>query len=94
MPRLGIYELPAGFLLSVVIPIYNERRTIEEVIRRIRGTGLPVEMILVDDGSVDGTRDLLATWRDQPDMRIIFHDVNQGKGRRCARDSPRRRGTW
>jgi glycosyltransferase involved in cell wall biosynthesis len=78
--RLGIYELPAGFLLSVVVPIFNERRTIEEVIRRIRATGLPVEMILVDDGSVDGTRDLLATWREQPDMRIIFHDINQGKG--------------
>jgi glycosyltransferase involved in cell wall biosynthesis len=78
--RLGIYEVPAGFVLSVVIPIFNERKTIEEVVRRVRGTGLPVEMILVDDGSVDGTRDLLASWRDQPDMRIIFHDVNQGKG--------------
>jgi len=78
--RLGIYEMPAGFVLSVVIPIYNERRTIEEVVRRIRATGLPVEMILVDDGSIDGTRDLLAGWREQPDMRIIFHDVNQGKG--------------
>ena len=78
--QLGIFELPAGFVLSVVIPVFNELRTIEEVVRRIRGTGLPVEMVIVDDGSVDGTRDILNGWRDQPDMRIIFHEVNQGKG--------------
>jgi len=78
--RLGIYALPQGFVLSVVIPVFNELRTIEEVVRRVRGTGLPVEMVLVDDGSVDGTRDILNGWRDQPEMKIIFHDVNQGKG--------------
>jgi glycosyltransferase involved in cell wall biosynthesis len=78
--RMGIYELPPGFVLSVVIPIYNELHTIEEVVRRVRGTGLPVEMVLVDDGSSDGTRDILDRWRDQPDMKIIFHEKNQGKG--------------
>ncbi len=78
--RLGIFALPPGFLLSVVIPVYNELHTIEEVVRRVRGTGLPVEMVLVDDGSVDGTRDILSDWRDQPDMKIIFHPHNQGKG--------------
>ena len=78
--RLGIFELPPGFVLSVVIPVYNELRTIEEVVRRVRGTGLPIEMVLVDDGSVDGTRDILSEWRNQPDMKIIFHAHNQGKG--------------
>ncbi len=78
--QMGIYELPTGFVLSVVIPIYNELKTIETVVGRIRATGLPLEMILVDDGSKDGTRDILNGWRDQPDMKIIFHSVNQGKG--------------
>ncbi|HEY4311426.1 MAG TPA: glycosyltransferase family 2 protein [Pirellulales bacterium] len=78
--RLGIFEIPPNFVLSVVIPVYNELRTIEEVVRRIRLTGLPLEMILVDDGSVDGTRDILSRWREAPDMKIIFHDHNQGKG--------------
>ena len=55
---MGIYELPTGFVLSVVIPIYNELTTIEEVVCRVRGTGLPIEMVLVDDGSSDGTRDI------------------------------------
>ena len=92
--QLGIYELPTGFVLSVVIPIYNELTTIEEVVRRVRGTGLPIEMVLVDDGSSDGTRDILNRWRDQPDMKIIFHDKNQGKGAACAPDSLRPRATW
>ena len=78
--RMGIYELPADFVLSVIIPVYNELKTIVEVVRRIRGTGLPIEMVIVDDGSSDGTRDILAGWREQPDMKIIFHAANQGKG--------------
>ncbi len=78
--RMGIFELPPAFVLSVVIPIYNEIKTIEEVVCKVRGAGVPVEIVLVDDGSVDGTRDLLSSWRDQPDMKIIFHAVNQGKG--------------
>src|SRR5262245_4022217 len=61
--RLGIYELPEGFVLSVVIPIFNERHTIEEVVRRVRATGLPVQIVLVDDGSTDGTRDILSSWQ-------------------------------
>ena len=83
--RIGIYRIPAGFRLSVVIPVYNERRTIEMVVQRIRGTGIPCEIVIVDDGSRDGTRDLLAEWRDDgdpknADLKIIFHERNQGKG--------------
>jgi glycosyltransferase involved in cell wall biosynthesis len=78
--QLGIYKLPADFVLSVVIPVYNELSTIAEVVRRVRASGLPVEMVLVDDGSTDGTRNLLDKWRGQLDVKIIFHTVNQGKG--------------
>jgi glycosyltransferase involved in cell wall biosynthesis len=78
--QLGIYRLPEGFVLSVVIPVFNERHTIEEVVRRVRETRIPCQIILVDDGSTDGTRDLLDTWRDQPDLTIHFHQTNQGKG--------------
>jgi hypothetical protein len=78
--KLGIYELPEGFVLSVVIPIFNERETIEEVVSRVRATGLPIEMVLVDDGSIDGTRDILSAWKSDPTFKIIFHPHNQGKG--------------
>jgi glycosyltransferase involved in cell wall biosynthesis len=77
---LGIYRLPPSFRLSVVIPVYNEVRTVAEVVRRVRACGVPVEIILVDDGSTDGTRDLLDSWRREHDLKIIFHEANQGKG--------------
>ncbi len=78
--QLGIYQLAEGFLLSVVVPVYNEAQTIEQVIARVRATGLPIEIILVDDGSTDGTRDVLARMMHDPDCRVILHDGNQGKG--------------
>ncbi len=78
--QLGIYPLPDDLLLSVVIPVYNERDTIEEVLRRVRGTGIRTQIILVDDGSTDGTRALLKLWENEPDLTIILHDKNQGKG--------------
>ena len=72
--------------LSVVIPAYNERATVEELLRRVAAAPLPpgagLEMIVVDDGSQDGTRDLLAELerRADPPFRLILHEVNQGKG--------------
>lgn len=78
--RLGIYRFPPGFVLSVVIPVYNELRTIAEVVERVRGSGVPTELIIVDDGSTDGTRELLKSWQGAPDLKIIMHEVNQGKG--------------
>jgi glycosyltransferase involved in cell wall biosynthesis len=78
--KLGIYRVPEGFKLSVVIPVYNERNTVLEVLRRVRGCGLPLEIILVDDGSTDGTRAILDGLRGDSDLRIIFHERNQGKG--------------
>lgn len=78
--RLGIYQLPADFVLSVVIPVYNEIKTLEKVITSVRGCGVPTEIVIVDDGSTDGTRDLLDSWRGDNDLQIIFHERNQGKG--------------
>jgi glycosyltransferase involved in cell wall biosynthesis len=79
--RLGVYPIPEGLVLSVVIPVYNERHSLGELIRRVRAVPLPKQIILVDDCSTDGTRDLLRSWRDtETDLTICFHDVNQGKG--------------
>ena len=78
--QLGIFRLPEGFVLSVVIPVYNEEKTVAEVVRKVRECGVPTEIILVDDGSTDTTRSILDAWRGEPDLKIIFHERNQGKG--------------
>ncbi|MEY4567437.1 MAG: Undecaprenyl-phosphate 4-deoxy-4-formamido-L-arabinose transferase [Planctomycetota bacterium] len=78
--RLGIFQLPENFLLSVVIPVFNEVNTIESVIERVRSSGLPIEIVLVDDGSRDGTREKLKSLEQQSDIRIILHEKNRGKG--------------
>lgn len=68
--------------LSVIIPCYNEASTIEEILERVEAVGLAREIIVVDDGSTDGTRELLRQIeaRGNPLIRIIFHEHNQGKG--------------
>jgi len=73
--------LPPQPVLSVVIPVYNERNTIEALVDAVRNNGYPhLEIILVDDGSQDGTRELLLE-RVKPQVsRVIFHETNQGKG--------------
>ena len=78
--RLGLLDLPPDFRLSVVIPVYNEKKTLAELIGRVRAVSIPKEIILVDDGSSDGTRDLLAEMADQPDLRVFYHERNRGKG--------------
>lgn len=69
--------------LSVVIPCYNEITTIETIIQKIRQVDLgdiTRELVIVDDGSQDGTRTYLDTLRQDEDVKIIFHEKNQGKG--------------
>jgi glycosyltransferase involved in cell wall biosynthesis len=66
--------------LSVIIPVYNESKTILTVIGNVQATGLAQEILLVDDGSKDGTRDLLAPLDGQHGIRIILHEKNRGKG--------------
>ena len=65
--------------LSVVIPVYNERNTILEILRRVQAVPFEKEIIVVDDCSIDGTRELLATLSD-PGVQVISHDRNRGKG--------------
>jgi glycosyltransferase involved in cell wall biosynthesis len=65
--------------LSVVMPVFNEARTVMTIIDRVRRTNLPVELIVVDDGSTDGTRELLKREREKID-RLILLDENRGKG--------------
>jgi glycosyltransferase involved in cell wall biosynthesis len=66
--------------LSVVIPVYNEIHTIQEILSRVRATQMADEIILVDDGSTDGTRDFLQTVSREKMIRVILHEKNQGKG--------------
>jgi len=63
--------------VSVVIPAYNEVQTIAEVLRRIASAQRDVEIVIVDDGSTDGTRDVL---RSRADVTVVFHEANAGKG--------------
>ena len=77
---LGIVHLPAGFRLSVVVPVYNEVGTVKQVLDRLVATGLPMEIILVDDGSTDGTREELPGLESEYPVRVLYHDRNRGKG--------------
>lgn len=67
------------YLLSVIIPCYNEKDTIEEIVGRVRAVDVPTEIVIVDDGSTDGTRDILKGLESQVD-KIILHERNLGKG--------------
>ena len=66
--------------LTVVIPAYNEIATIEEILERVSAVDLVHEIIVVDDGSTDGTREKLVELENPPKIRTIFHEQNRGKG--------------
>jgi len=66
--------------VSVVIPVYNEHQTIREIVQRVLDTGLIYEVIIVDDGSTDGTREILKELENLPPIRVILHQANAGKG--------------
>ncbi|HVZ49049.1 MAG TPA: glycosyltransferase family 2 protein [Gemmatimonadaceae bacterium] len=72
---------PGELKLSVLIPVYNERATIETIIAQVRAVPVPKEIICVDDCSRDGTADVLRAMKaDGRIQQLIFHDVNRGKG--------------
>jgi glycosyltransferase involved in cell wall biosynthesis len=75
-------EEKSGYILSVVIPVYNEVKTLVQLIERVRAVDVPKEVILVDDGSTDGTRDLFKEKIEgcYPDVRVFYHEKNKGKG--------------
>ena len=70
-------------LLSAVIPVFNEHATVEELVRRVGAVeldGVAIEIVLVDDCSTDGTRELLKTLAENEHVRLVEHARNQGKG--------------
>src|SRR5512138_749739 len=75
-------------VLSVVVPVYNERSYLEELVRRVMAVEIPKEIILVDDRSTDGTREILEEIAAGKrilsgpgnEVRVFFHERNQGKG--------------
>ena len=70
---------PANCKISIVIPVYNERETILDIIEAVSATPFHKEMIVVDDGSTDGTCDILSSMQ-QDGLKVFMHDKNQGKG--------------
>ncbi|MFP3854330.1 MAG: glycosyltransferase family 2 protein [Anaerolineales bacterium] len=67
--------------LSIIMPVYNEANTIKEIIERVQAVELADEIIVVDDGSSDGTREILKRLAaDNPTVRLFLHDRNKGKG--------------
>lgn len=67
-------------LLSVLIPAYNEVKSIDTLLEKIQAVPLTKEIIIVDDGSTDGTRDRLTTYQSVANIRVVYHEHNQGKG--------------
>lgn len=76
--------MPENFKrLSILIPVFNEVQTVEEIIRRVRATdscSLEKEIILVDDASTDGTGDLLKKIQEAGGVKVVWHPYNRGKG--------------
>lgn len=66
--------------LSVIIPVYNEVESIQEIIKRVQETDRAWETVVVDDYSTDGTRDLLKHMDGKDNLRVVLHEENQGKG--------------
>ena len=66
--------------LSVIIPTYNEETTIDEIVTRVQAVELDKELILINDCSTDGTSDKLAKLAKADNIRVLHHEVNQGKG--------------
>ena len=86
--QLGFYAIPSDLLLSVVIPIYNEEKTLREIVGRVRAVPIKKEIVLVDDASQDNSRQIMQELaadlaNESDDLNSIvtaFHEKNRGKG--------------
>ena len=83
--NLGIYAIPEDSLLSVIIPIYNESETLRKLVQQVADVPVNKEIILVDDGSSDGSvsiaNDIVTIFSDTRNrIRVVEHESNQGKG--------------
>ena len=79
MSGSGAYHIIRPMNVTVVMPAYNEIDTIQAILQRVQQTGIPQEIVVVDDGSTDGTRELLQNLHDDQ-IRVILHEKNMGKG--------------
>ena len=71
---------PKDFCLSIIVPVYNEERTIQEMLERLVALDVPKQVIVVDDGSTDGTRNILAGWHHRREVELVLKPCNEGKG--------------
>ena len=71
-------------LLSVIMPVYNEKATIRTIVERVMAVPIEKELIIVDDGSKDGTRDILKEFAGRENIKVILHSKNMGKGAAIA----------
>jgi glycosyltransferase involved in cell wall biosynthesis len=75
---------PARIMLRMnvtsLIPVFNEKQTIKEIVRRVKAVNIVNEIVIVDDGSTDGTREILADFIDDPIVKVFLHEKNKGKG--------------
>lgn len=78
--------------LSVIVPVYNEERTVEEIVRRVLDLPIDVEVIAVDDASTDRTPEILRAFAFDPRVRLLRHERNRGKGSAIRTAIPHCRG--
>ena len=83
-------------MLSVLMPVYDERNTLLPLLERIRAVPIEKEILIVDDGSTDGTRELLQTEVEGkfPEVRVFYHPQNRGKGAAIRTAIPCARGEF
>ncbi|UCE05922.1 MAG: glycosyltransferase family 2 protein [bacterium] len=79
MVKHGKHQSKSSVKLSIIIPVFNERETLSQILERIQKLPYRTEIIIVDDGSIDGTRDLFNKIKE-PNIKILMHENNRGKG--------------